>query len=807
MIGALALQLSTISSSTIYVEKIKNISSLMNRPILKLFKILINLRILLQACLLLSATCHGLTQPPSGFVGSDTCANCHAKEFSEWKGSHHQLAMQVANGKTVLADFNDSKVNYKQRSALFFKKGQQFFVTTDNQAGHSETYQISYTFGVYPLQQYIVDFVNGKKQVLDIAWDSRPKTEGGQVWYFLGSDHNVVVKHNKDDSAHSEYFLSANSADDADFHWTGPFYNWNSRCASCHVTEFKKQYNRYKKAYPVNLSDQMSELGVGCEACHGGGKTHVNAMGSIVGSKLKHAGFNKTLKDNGVWSPLAEAVRHSTVQTERAAHTMVRTGEQDTMQVQACAGCHSRRLQLNDRDSNLSFTDNYMPMLIEPSLYHADGQVNDENFVWGSFQQSKMHKAGVTCSNCHNPHSTKLKGSINGVTDKSNVCLQCHGAADYKTEKHHKHKQTSSGSQCINCHMPAKTFMNVDKRLDHGFRIPNPILAQATNSPNACISCHKDKNIEWASIQYSKLFPTDKAKKLQPFSKAFFAALNGGQSAEKISLDLMKIATDPKQGDLVRASALVRAGQVHNQVSMMALPSLLASDSALIRLGAVRSLGSLPLQQKYSLLAARLGGSDKKEVEPSASVRIEIARQLAGVPLRQLPKQQAKELTAMFHDLIAAAEYNGDVAANLVVLADFYMARQQVKLAKSLYLEALDISPNDEAALLNLADLYRALNQDAQALPYLQRAIKAHPTSANAHYVFGLYYVRTKDMKGAEQLLKQATMLQTNNASYAYTYGLILSELRQKPAAKAFVKEWVSQNGQHPMLSKLLQSL
>lgn len=729
-------------------------------------------------------------------VGSVRCVTCHKAEYQAWQGSHHQLAMEVASVNSVLGNFNQARIKYKQRQALFFKKESDFFVETDDPQGKLQTFKISHTFGVFPLQQYIVEFEKGRKQVLDIAWDARPKNVGGQTWFFLGSNHNQAFVQQQ---GHGEYFASADAADNADFHWMGPFYNWNNRCASCHVTGFQKNYNDGTQNYDT----KFTELGVACEACHGGAQSHLAwTQGKLAKVDSTYSGFAMSIKDNGVWSKALEGINKA----NNKVTTKSRSGVSADTQVGVCAGCHSRRLQLKDRQAELDFNDNYMPMLIETPIYHSDGQVNDEDFVWGSFQQSKMQQAGVVCSNCHDAHSLKLK-NVNNETDKGSkngVCVQCHNAESYNDKQHHQHKKLSTGSQCINCHMPATTFMNVDKRFDHSFRVPNPQQSQKINSPDACTSCHQDKDQDWAQQQIQQWRGGKKSKVSQhdQFALPFFNGQNAsGHSAEQVRHELLSIANDFKQGDLVRASAISHmASQGLSSNSLSTLQQLLASESALIRLAAVRALTSLPVSQKFQLLQPYLA-------EASLSVRMEMAKQLASLPLPSITPAQANKVKALFKDLIAAARYNADTADNQVVLADFYLARQEWKKAESHYLIALNIQPNFEPALLNLADLYRGLKQDQKALPHLLHVVSIYPESANGRYALGLLYVRTGDIKRASHELEQASKLQINNASYAYTYALILQHANKKAQAKTFVKQWLGLNGPHPMLQRLLNSL
>ncbi|MBO0180255.1 deca-heme c-type cytochrome, partial [Vibrio parahaemolyticus] len=107
-----------------------------------------------------------------------------------------------------------------------------------------------------------------------------------------------------------------------------------------------------------------------------------------------------------------------------------------TNQVQTCAQCHSRRTQLNETGDHVkgSFFDKYRLSLITPELYYHDGQIYDEDYVYGSFLQSEMAEKGVTCTNCHDPHTAEL------TIPEEAVCSQCHIASEYTPEKHTFHK-------------------------------------------------------------------------------------------------------------------------------------------------------------------------------------------------------------------------------------------------------------------------------------------------------------------------------------------------------------------------------
>ena len=184
-------------------------------------------------------------------------------------------------------------------------------------------------------------------------------------------------------------------------------------------------------------------------------------------------------------------------------------------ELNVCAKCHSRRTQLDDKFvAGDDYHTHYLPVNLDEGLYFSDGKIEDEVYVYNSFLQSRMYEEGVTCSDCHNPHSLERKA----VGDK--VCFSCHNSETYTPSTHHKHKKGSLGSSCISCHMPARKYMGVDSRNDHSFRIPRPdISVEFPEVPNACNLCHTDKQAQWAADTLKRWYDTTPVGK-QNFSHA-----------------------------------------------------------------------------------------------------------------------------------------------------------------------------------------------------------------------------------------------------------------------------------------------
>ncbi|MFQ5985724.1 MAG: multiheme c-type cytochrome, partial [Alphaproteobacteria bacterium] len=484
------------------------------------------------------------------FVGRQACAACHPREVELWRGSDHDLAMQAVDEKTVLGDFDNATFTYFGVTSTFFKRDGKFFVRTDGPDGELHEYEIAYTLGASPLQQYLVPFRGGRYQALSIAWDTRRREQGGQRWFHLYPDEKI---------------------DHADLlHWTRPNQNWNFMCAECHSTNLKKNYrldgNRYETTW--------SEIDVSCEACHGPGSRHVAwakvARRGDQAEKGKTRGLLVVLKDRGTWVPDPEKGT-----ARRASPPGPRR------EVEACARCHSRRVVIRaDYVHGRPLLDTHRLALLREGLYHADGQLQEETYVYGSFLQSRMYRAGVTCSDCHEPHSLALRATGNAV------CTQCHQAAKFDTPSHHFHRPGSPGAACVECHMPVRTYMVVDPRRDHSLRIPRPDLSVRLGTPDPCTACHRDRAPGWAAETVAR-WSGSKRRSGPHFGDALHLGRSGHPGAEAA---LRELATNPEAPAIVRASAVSLLRRYPTPAALGVIRRALGDRDPLVRAAAVRAL-------------------------------------------------------------------------------------------------------------------------------------------------------------------------------------------------------------------------
>ena len=664
------------------------------------------------------------------FVGSGTCAGCHRAESDLWRSSQHKHAMDHATDKTVLGDFNDASFGYYGVRSRFFRKDGKFLVETDGPDGKLGVFEVKYTFGLDPLQQYLVEFPDGRLQALSVAWDSRPKDKGGQRWFHLYPDEEI---------RHDDFL-----------HWTKLNQNWNFMCAECHSTGVRKNYDAAKDRFATT----WAEISVGCEACHGRGSRHVDwarerqswwpfgrsddpAKGLVVR-------FDE--RSNVTWSLDA-----TTGNPQRSA-----TPAAVRKEVETCGFCHARRGAFSeDWVPGRSLSDTHHVSPIARGLYHADGQQRDEVYNYGSFKQSKMFAAGVTCSDCHDPHSAKLR------LPGDDTCLQCHSSDKYANAKHSGHEAAVPPLGCASCHMPVRNYMVVDPRHDHSFRVPRPDLSATLGTPNACNDCHTDKQAAWAASAIERWYgPT--RRDLQTFAEALDAAWTDKANAATL---LAAVAADGGMPAIARASALTELASRVSPSNIDLARRGLADPDPMVRIAALDMLENVPAAQIWPLVAPLLS-------DQSQGVRIRAASLLAGVPTVSQPAADRDRFERAAAEFIAAQRLNADRPEARSALGSFYARRGQISDAEAEYKSALRLSGQYAPAAINLADLYRQLKRDGDGESVLRAAVAASAGDAGLHHALGLTLIRLGRRADALDELRKAAELAPDQARYAYVYAV-----------------------------------
>ena len=666
--------------------------------------------------------------PKSTFVGSAACRDCHKVEYDRWKDSHHDRAMDMASQATVLGDFNDIEFENAGVISRFYRREGRFFVHTQGPGGAMGDFEITHTFGVAPLQQYLVPFSDGRLQCLPIAWDVREKR-----WYHLYPD--------------------APPAPDDWLYWTNAGQNWNGMCAECHSTNLKKNYDPATEIYATTWSD----IDVGCEACHGPGSRHM------------------------AWAQLPDMARPDTPNFELTVKT---AGMSARQQIELCAPCHSRRSSLGDNTHDFdNFLDYAIPQLLTEGMYFADGQILEEVYVYGSFMQSKMYNRDVRCSDCHDVHSTRR------IKEGNALCLQCHRAEVYDTAAHHFHKkpgergepikgadgavlfEVGSGAACEQCHMPGRVYMGIDYRPDHSFRVPRPDLSRTDGAPNACNRCHQDKTLQWSSDYITQWY----GKKAKPHYGPVFEA--GRANDPDALIPLTRLAKDHLLPAIVRATALSLLAAYPGPDSLTTFEQGLSDEEALVRMTAARYMPVEDNARHRRLLVSLL-------YDDVQAVRIEAAQALATFSKERLQGAERRQFDQVLEAYRQAMLYSADFAPSRHNLGNHFRGLGQLEVAEHHYRKAIRIDNQFYPAKVNLAMLYNQMGQNRQAETLLREVVAAHPELYELQYSLGLLLAEEKNYREAADFLKKAVAGLPQRDRIHYNLGLLQAYLAQDAEAE-----------------------
>ncbi|MEJ2595663.1 MAG: tetratricopeptide repeat protein [bacterium] len=680
----------------------------------------------------------------ASFVGSKACLECHIIEYDLWLQSDHYFAMDTADDKSVLGNFNNAVLERKGKKHKLFRKEGKFFAHTDGPDGQMEDFEISYTFGAWPLQQYLVKFPGGRLQTLALTWDTITKS-----WY-----HMADAVYAGQDIDHTNWL-----------HWTNQAQNWNGMCADCHSTNLVKGFDINSGNYHTT----WSEITVGCEACHGPSSEH-----------LKWAAL----------PPLARPQDNNTA-------LLVKTSDiSNTSYVDLCARCHSRRSALDDfHHGTKELLDHMIPALaIEPN-YFIDGQILEEDYVYGSFAQSKMYMNDVQCNDCHNVHSGKL------ILQDNDLCLQCHRADLYDTYSHHFHKyagedgeavvsefgdtyQVGEGASCINCHMPGRYYMGVDYRRDHSFRIPRPDLSEELGTPNSCTYCHADKSNRWAMDHMKNWYG------------ASLKSNYGAMVAAGIRLDengFEKIATiinDDLFPPHIRATALSAMAELNDTAYRNLLAKQWADIEPSVRHTSLSQYDILSVEDAQKILPLLN--------DPVKAVRMDAAYKLSVIPRDDIPVHYRSSLDAAISEYREAMEYTADFATSRHNLGNLYNNLGEPQKAIAQYKEAIRIDNAFYPSKINLAMAYNGLGQNDKAEIIFRDILSRHPEVVGAAYSFGLLLAEMEKYDEALLYLEKAASQQPQNPRVLLNYGQLLDFKGQTAKAQQTLEKSLALEPDNP---------
>ncbi len=710
------------------------------------------------------------------YVGRQSCISCHQQEAEAFAGSDHDCAMQEVNDQTVLGDFNDELLEESGQTARFFKRDGNFFVETQGDDGQLSVMKIDWTFGVQPIQQYMVALPNdansaataepeflGRVQVLRWSWDTEKKR-----WFHIDPPD-----------------VTETLAADDELHWTKPAQRWNNMCAECHSTNLKKNFDVDSASYHTTFS----EIDVSCESCHGPGSLHI---------EIANRWFYR--------------------RDPKFGHGLANLKESAENQIQSCAPCHSRRGMLDENfHAGERYDDHFVESLLREGTYFNDGQVLDEDYVHGSFIQSKMYHKGIRCSDCHDPHSAKLKHTGN------EVCTSCHQHPNYKydTPSHHFHKTGQAGAFCVDCHMPATTYMEIDSRRDHSFRIPRPDLSVTLGIPNACTGCHINKEsissdkrdsltqyLDWmnaaragdseiqAELQRLDQWSNDacnrwygkERKTPYHFATALNASRNGDPDAVSKLRELLE-KNGPEAPAIARATGLEDMSRIAPKSAAIQAIAERKDASPLVRAAAAAAaMGEPDPQKRFGIIKPLLE-------DQSRNVRVEAARTAATtLPAVQAFRDPAAQLA--LSELKTSMQFNNDRSAGNFGLGILEQQLGNDRAAIKHYEDAIRVEPSMTGPRTNLAAMLESLAQASsenakladsllaraktlrqEELPLMERDFGYAPTNASIAQRLGLAYYLSGDLEKAVERIASASRLEPASTEYALAYILILQKL------------------------------
>ena len=646
----------------------------------------------------------------------------------------------------MLGDFSDASFDYYGVHSRFFRQDGKFLVETDGPDGKLAIFEVKYTFGLDPLQQYLVEFPDGRVQALSLAWDSRPKDKGGQRWFHLYP--NEAIRH------------------DDPLHWTKLNQNWNFMCAECHSTGVRKNYDAANDRFATHFA----EISVGCEACHGQGSRHVDWAHQQQSwwpfgkpeDRTKGLPVSFDERDGITWLP-----------DPRTGKPQRRIGPATLRkEVETCGLCHARRGEFSeDWVPGRWLSDTHVVSPLARGLYHADGQMQDEVYNYGSFKQSRMFAAGVTCSDCHDPHSAKLVASGDSVC----AAMPCHrhlrvGAAYAITSR----RRNRSDARPATCRR-APTWWSIGATITvSAFR--GPISRQNSARRMPATTATRTRPPQWAAAAIEGWFGPDR-KGFQNYAEAFHAAWSDGRDAAAL---LAAVASGGAPA-FARASALTELATRVSRQNVELAQAALKDPDPMVRIGALDMLANVPPGQLWTFVAPLLS-------DPVRGVRIRAASLLAPVPTASQPAADREPFERAAAELVASHRLNADRPKSRSALGNFFAQRGLAADAETEYKSRASAESAVHPAAINLAELYRRLGRDADGETVLRTALAAAPTDAGALHALGLALVRLKRSDEALDLLRRAAETEPERARYAYVYAVGLNSAGRGSEAVSVLK-------------------
>jgi tetratricopeptide (TPR) repeat protein len=457
-------------------------------------------------------------------------------------------------------------------------------------------------------------------------------------------------------------------------------------------------------------------------------------------------------------------------------------------ETETCARCHSRRgVQNESYKHGKPILDSHRVSRLSEGLYYPDGQILDEVYVYGSFLQSRMYHEGVTCSDCHEPHSLKLRADGDGV------CYQCHKAEHFGSEQHHFHQPGSEGSSCVACHMPETNYMVVDPRRDHSMRIPRPDLSVKLGVPNACNRCHGDQDVQWAADKVAKWYG-GAPENNQAHAEIIDEARKGNPN---VIPDLERLIQDDSTPAIIRATLIDELAALGSPSSTGVIVAALKDDSPMVRQAAAQALAGADDNTRFQYLLPMLD-------DPVRGVRIEVVQGVLDLPTELITSAQRQALAIALKDYQTSLQINADRPEAQAEMANLSVAQGQLDKAEAHYRAAIKLDPTFAPAYVNWADLQYRQGNEQRGMAILQKGLQASPGNADLSHALGLSLIRQKQYEEAVAALRAAAEIAPDNVRYSYVYAIGLQSTGKLSEAISVLE---ATRAKHPYNREVLSAL
>ncbi len=660
-------------------------------------------------------------QEISLYAGSKGCIECHGKFYQLWSTSRHGLAMQPytpefarSNLKPQTKDLAVGK--YRYRTEIGPKAG---WVLETDPKGKKKRYPILHALGGKNVYYFLTPLERGRLQTLPVAYDVRAKQ-----WF---------------DTAASGVRHFGSGVPEEPIHWKEWPYTFNTACFNCHVSQLSANYDLETDTYRTT----WAEAGINCETCHGPSKEHNAVMHAAPKGQLP-----PDLK---------------IISVKKFSH------EQHNA---SCGSCHAKASPLTTAfPPGDRFFDHFDLVTLENPDYYPDGRDLGENYTYTTWLMSPCVKSGkLDCIKCH---TSSGRYRFKDEAKANEACLPCHAERVAKAAEHIHHPADKPGvpTKCISCHMPMTAFARMN-RSDHSMLPPAPAATITFGSPNACNSCHKDKDAAWADREVRKWQKRDYQAHMLYRAGLIDAARK--RDWQKLS-EMLAYITSQDRDEVFAASLLRQTMAAQDDRVLPALLKAIQDPSPLVRAAVAEALSVRPSRESLPALVAAAGDNYRL-------VRVRAAASLAQYPATWFQGEDQDKVKQATEEYLASLTARPDQWTSHYNLGNYYLNRGEIRKALAAYDTAIKIEPRAAMVMVNAAMAYAQAGEKEQAEKSLLKAIKIAPENATAHFNLGLLEAELNRGKEAERELREAFRLDPKMAPAAYNLCILTVKDRPQEA-------------------------